>query len=93
MLCRGGKAKGKSKGKGKEAPPLEEGGDKGYLLIQYIWTQGTDSIHNMSVVNTDAISYESKTPEKCLETAEHKKKKKYLNTCLNKHRHFTPFVA
>ena len=47
----------------------------------------------MRVLNTDAVSYHSKTPEKCLETAECQKKKKYLSTCLNDSRHFTPFFA
>ena len=37
-----------------------------------------DSIHNMRVVNTGATSYQYKSPEKCLETAEKEKKKKYL---------------
>ena len=52
-----------------------------------------DSIHNMCVMNTGAISYQSKTPEKCLDNAEHEKKKKYLHACLEKRRNFTPFVA
>ena len=43
---------------------------KGGILIRDLWTQGTDSIHNMSVVNTDAPSYLSKNPKKCLETSE-----------------------
>ena len=59
----------------------------------YLWTQGTDSIHDMRVVNTDAVSYQSKTPEKCMETAEREKNSNYLNSCLNKLIHFTPFVA
>ena len=44
-------------------------------------------------MNTDAVSYQSKTPEKCLETAKHKKNNNYLNTCLNKQQNFTPFVS
>ena len=47
----------------------------------------------MRVVNTDATSYQSKNPEKCLETAEKAKKKKYLDACLKQRRHFTPFVV
>ena len=47
----------------------------------------------MHIMNTDNVSYQSKNPEKCLETAEREKKKKYLHTCLNKRQHFTPFVA
>ena len=76
----GGKAKGKAAAKGKKEPPTEEGEYKGDLLIRYLWTQGMDSIHEMRVTNTDSVSYQSKTPEKCLETAECEKKRKYLNT-------------
>ena len=47
----------------------------------------------MRVVNTDAVSYQFKTPEKFLETAEREKKKKYLNACFNELRHFTSFVT
>ena len=54
----------------------EEGGEKEGLMIRDIWTQGTDSIHNMRVVNTDAVSYQSKTSEKCLDIVDHNKKKK-----------------
>ena len=88
---RGGKAKAKSKGKG--ALDLYEGEYKGDLLIQYLWDQGMDSIHDMRVVNTDALSWKSKTPKKCLETAGWENKKKYLHTCFNERRHFTTFVA
>ena len=49
-------------------------------------------IHDMSVVNTDALSYQFKNPEKCLETDERKNKKKHFYTCLNKRWPFTPFV-
>ena len=62
-------------------------------MIRYIWIQGTDRIQYMRVVNTDAVSYQSKTPEKCLDTTDCKKKRKYRNACLNERRHFTPFVA
>ena len=44
--------------------------------MQYLWTQGTDSIHDMRVVNTDAVSYQSKTLDKCLDTSKHEKKRK-----------------
>ena len=89
----GGKAKVKASGKGKEAPPPEEEDEKGDLLIRYLWTQGTDSTHDMRVVNTDAVSYQSKIPENCLETANRENKRKYLNTFFNWRIHFTPFVA
>ena len=81
---------------GSTAPGTSPPGDseqKGDLLIRDLWKNGTDSIHDMRVVNTDVVSYQYKTPEKFLETSECEKKKKYLNTFLNERRHFTPFVA
>ena len=48
----------------------DKGELKGDLLIRYLWTQRVESIHDMRVVNIEAISYQSKNPEKCLETAE-----------------------
>ena len=47
----------------------------------------------MRAVDTDAVSDQSKSPENCLESTKRKKKKKYLNACLNKRQQFTPFVA
>ena len=47
----------------------------------------------MRVVNTDVVSYQYKTPEKCLETAERERDKKYPTACLNERQHFTPFIA
>ena len=90
---RGGEARGKESGKGKEEHPPEEGEEKEDLLIWDLWAQGTESIHDIRVVNTDAVSYQSKTQEKCLETTERQKKSKYLNACLNERRNFIPFVA
>ena len=37
---------------------------KGELLIWDLWQQGTDSVHDMHVVNTDALSYLEKSPGK-----------------------------
>ena len=71
----------------------DKGELKGDLLIRDLWTQGTDSIHDMRVVNTDAVSHQSKNPKKFLETAESDKKKNYLHACLNEHRHLTPFIS
>ena len=42
------------------APEVTE--QKGYLIIQDLWQQGTDSAHDMRVVNTDALTYQSKAP-------------------------------
>ena len=64
----GGKAKAKVKGKRELSPDKEE--EKGGFLNQYLWTQEPDSIHYMCVLNTDAVSYQSKKPQNCLEIAE-----------------------
>ena len=44
-------------------------------------------------MNTDARSHMYKAPEKCLQEAERGKKWIYLEACLQKRRHFSPFVA
>ena len=53
----GGEAKRIVERTGKEELPLEEG----ELLIRYLWTQGKGKNHEMRVMNTDAVSYQSKT--------------------------------
>ena len=35
---------------------------KGELLIHDLWKRGADSIHDIRVVNTDALSYQNKSP-------------------------------
>ena len=47
----------------------------------------------MRVVNSDALSYVRKTPEKCLHESKREKKKMYLEACLQHCQHFSPFVA
>ena len=47
----------------------------------------------MRFVYTDALTYRTKAPEKCLHEAEKGKKKMYLGVCLQQRRHFSPFVA
>ena len=51
---------------------------KGDLLIRDLWQQGIDSVHNMRVVITDALSYVCRSPQKCLHESERGKKKMYL---------------
>ena len=55
---------------------------KGDLLIRDLCQNGTDSVHDMSVVNTDAKTHAVKTPEKCLQEAGRGKKRMYLEACL-----------
>ena len=73
------------------APEVTE--QKGDLLIRDLWQQGTDSVHDMRVVNTDALTYLEKAPEKCLHEAEKGKKKMYLEACIQQRRHISTFVA
>ena len=82
---------GKNKIKGYPSKYKEE--PKGDILIINLWMQSMESIHNMHVVDTDATSYQSKYPKKCLETSEKEKKNKYIDACRQKCQHFTTFVV
>ena len=75
------------------APPSEVTDQKGDLLIRDLWQNVTDSVHYMLVMNTDAKSHITKDPEKCLQEAERRKKRMYLDAYLNQCRHFSPFVT
>ena len=61
-----------------DGTPPEAKKQKGDLLLRDLRQNGTDSVHEMRVVNTDAKSYWEKSPKKCLEEAEKSKKKMYL---------------
>ena len=75
-----------------DSPP-EATEQKGDLLIRDLWANGTDSVHDMRVVNTDANSSWERSLDKFLEEAETGKKKMYLEACLQQRQHFSPFVA
>ena len=75
------------------APSPEVTKQKGDLLIHDLWQNGTDSVHDMCVVSTDAKSHSAKTPEKCLQEVESGNKRMYLEACLQQRRHFSPFIA
>ena len=66
---------------------------KGDLLISDLWQNGIYSVHDMRVVNTDARSHLEKPPEKFLQEAERAKKRIYLESRLQQHRHFLPLFA
>jgi hypothetical protein len=67
--------------------------DRGDLLVRGFWTRGTDAIVDVRVTDTDVNTYCSLLKSKVLEKQEREKKKKYLESCLQAHRHFTPFVV
>ena len=75
------------------SPPSEAMGHKVELLISDLWQNGTDSVHELRVVNNDAKYHSVKPPDKCLQESERAKKRMYLEACLNQSRHFSPFVA
>ena len=74
-------------------PPSEAMVHKGDLLIRDLWQNGTDSLHNMRVVNKYSKSHSDKPTEKCLQEAERTKKCMYLEACLQQRIQFSPFVA
>ena len=55
------------------------------VLIRDLWIQGMDIIDDIRVRNTDATSYQSKSPNKYLKTAEKTKNKNYLDAFLKQH--------
>ena len=74
-------------------PLLECTEQKDHILIRDLWKIGTDIVHDIHVVNIDSNIHLVKTPEKCQQEAEPAKKKIYLEACLQKCRHFSPFIA
>ena len=75
------------------APPPEVTEKKGGLLIRDLCQNGTDSVHDMRVVNTDDKSHMNKDPEKYLQESERGKKRTCLEECLQQCRHLSPSVA
>ena len=74
-------------------PPLEATEQKGDLLIRDLWHIGTESVHDMRIVNTDAKSHLAKTSGTCLREAEQAKKNMYLEACLQQSLQSSSFVA
>ena len=75
------------------ALPPEAAKQKGELLICNLWMNGTDSVHNMRVENTDSKSHLGKQTEKCLQEIDRANNRIYLEACLQQRRNFPPFVA
>ena len=73
--------------------PPEVTEQKGDLLIRDLWQQGTDSVNDMRVVNTDTLTHTTKDLEKSPHEAERGEKRIYLEACLHQRQHFFPFVA
>ena len=71
-------ARSKSKTAPVDMSHIEAMEQKGDLLIRDLFQNGTESVHIMRVVNTDAKYHSEKTLEKCLQESKQAKKKMYL---------------
>ena len=74
-------------------PPPEVREQKGDLLIRDLCQNGTDSVHDIHVVNTDSMLHRTNEPERCLQEAEMGEERMYLEACLHQRRNFSPFVT
>ena len=63
------------------------------LMIRDLYQNRTDSVHGICVFSTDNKSYLEKKSGKCLQEAARAKKKMYLEACLQKCCHFSPFAS
>ena len=66
--------------------------ERGDASCHGFWERGRDTIFDMRITDTDARSYRKKEPTKVLEQQEKEKKDKYLRTCLELRKDFTPMV-
>ena len=71
----------------------EKSEQKGDILIRELWKGGTYSIHDIRVMNTDALPHWKKSPDKCLQKSEKYNKKKYLDSWFQQRHHFSPFFV
>jgi hypothetical protein len=56
------------------------------------WKRGRTAIFDVQVCDTDAKSYRNRDLKKVLEGAAGRKKDKYEEACLGRHRDFTPMI-
>jgi hypothetical protein len=66
---------------------------RGDIIIQGFGAQGANCILDVQVTDTDAKSHSKQLPANVLETHKKEKKRKYIGACLERRRHFTPFVC
>jgi hypothetical protein len=64
----------------------------GDVGVHGFWKRGRTTIFDVQICDTDAKSYRNRTPKKVLESAALKKKNKYEEACLERHRDFTPMI-
>ena len=66
--------------------------DQGYVSCFGFWGTGRDTIFNMHVTDTNANSYKTLAGTKVLAQQEKETKYKYLQSCLEMRKDFTPMV-
>ena len=60
------------------------------VRIRGVWQSQVDALFDVRVVDTDAPSYQSRSPQAVLCTAEVEKRRKYGAACLARRASFTP---
>ena len=60
------------------------------VRIRGVWQSQVDALFDVRVVDTDAPSYQSRSPQAVLRTAEVEKRRKYGAACLARRASFTP---
>jgi hypothetical protein len=70
-------------------PPAAIRGD---VAAHGFWKKATTAIFDIRITDTDAATARSQAPAKILARHEKEKKDKYLASCLERRRHFTPLV-
>ena len=80
-------------------PVVDEAGDgrmpalRADLACRGVWEPQTEALFDVRVMDTDAPSYGSISPETAIKRAEQEKKRKYLPPCERRHASFTPLVT
>ena len=67
--------------------------ERGDIGIRGFWTKQFDCIVDIRITYPESNSNRNSTVEKLIEKQEKEKKSKYLQPCLERRRHFTPFIA
>eukprot|EP00957_Ditylum_brightwellii_P033827 2563836-Ditylum_brightwellii.AAC.1 len=71
----------------------KEGNLYGDLMICHLWKHQVDTVIDARITDTDVKSYISCSLETVLAAQDKEKKGKYLTSCLEQNRHFSPFVV
>ena len=66
--------------------------ERGDASCYAFWQRGRDCIFDVRITDTEARSHQNKDPKKVLAQQEKEKKGKYLNTCHELRKDFTPLV-